>query len=313
MERLKHILDSIWFKAALSLGLLAILLHGTNVAELRKAFAQAAPGWVLLAFLGYVGSQVISVVRWRMLAQPLGFNTSFGRYFACYFSGMYFNLFAPSTVAGDIGRALLLAGGEKRRTLAFTSVVADRALGFVALTWVGALAILAQPNYPVPTAIYYAAWTVPPGTLLGWLWGPQLVVRLLPPANKWRLLVERDLAPYWKDWRLLLRTTVIAMSFHIVQVLTQVVLGWALRLQVPASFFFVFVPVVNIVSMLPITLSGVGIREGGYVLALASIGIDRESAVALGLLSSLVVLATGLVSGLVFLVQRTPAPAPARQ
>jgi uncharacterized membrane protein YbhN (UPF0104 family) len=313
MEQFKRLLNSFWFKCGLSLALLTVLLHGTNVPELRGAVAQANPVWVLVAFLGYLASLVLSVFRWRMLARPLGFDASLGRYFVCFFTGAYLNLFAPSTVAGDIGRALLLAGGQKRKMLAFTTVVADRALGLVALTWVGALAILMQPNYPIPVLLYYGAWIVPPGTLLGWLWGPQLVVRVLPPGNQWRVLVERDLAPYWKDWHLLVRTTLLAMVFHVIQVATQVVLAWALQMPAPASFFLIFVPVVNILGMLPITFSGIGVREGGYVVALASIGVDRELAVALGLLSSAVVLAAGVSSGLVFLINKAPVVQPAQE
>jgi len=313
MHRVTELFESFWFKCVLSVGLLSlVLLRKTDLPELGTAVARARMVWVLVAFVGYLGSQVLSVVRWRMLARPLGFTASFGRYFVCYFSGMYMNLFAPSTVAGDIGRALFLAGGEKRKTLAFTSVIADRALGFVALVWVGAIAILVQPAYPVPRLLYYGAWIVPPGTLLGWLWGPQLVVQLLPPANKWRVLVEQEIAAYWNDWPLLIRTTVLAMFFHVVQVATQVVLGWALNIQAPASFFLIFVPVVNILGMLPISFSGVGVREGGYVVALTSIGVDRELAVALGLLGSAVALATGVASGLVFVINKTPAPIPDR-
>ncbi|HUI24659.1 MAG TPA: lysylphosphatidylglycerol synthase transmembrane domain-containing protein [Candidatus Kryptonia bacterium] len=312
MHRLAQLFESFWFKCALSVGLLSfVLLRKTDLPELLSVVMRARFGWVLVAFIGYMASQVLSVIRWRMLAQPLGFAAPFARYFVCYFSGMYMNLFAPSTVAGDIGRALFLAGGEKRKTLAFTTVIADRALGFVALVWVGAVAIIVQPYYPVPRLLYYGSWIVPPGTVIGWLWGPQLVVRLLPPANKWRVLVEQEIAAYWNDWPLLIRTTVLAMFFHVLQVATQVVLAWALAIQAPASFFLIFVPVVNILGMLPISFSGIGVREGGYVVALTSIGVDRELAVALGLLGSAVALATGVASGLVFVMNKTPAPLPA--
>src|SRR5262249_12272529 len=101
------------------------------------------------------------------------------------------------------------------------------------------------------------------------------------------------------------------MVYHLIQTETQVALAWALGIHAPASFFLIFVPLVNILGMLPITFSGIGIREGGYVVALHSIGVDREFAVALGLLSSAVVLATGVVSALAFVVNRAPTPLPA--
>ena len=304
-------LSSPWLKVGLSLVLLVILLKETDLSQLAGAVARAQSGWVIAALLGYIASQVVTAIRWTMLARPLGFREPFGQFFGAYFTGMYMNLFAPSTVAGDIGRALFLAGGQKRKALAFTTVLADRGLGFVVLVWIAAFAIIAQPGYHLPPLLYPAAWVVPPTTLLGWLFGPKLAVRFLAPENRWRHLVERDLAPYWNDYRLLGETSVVACVFHTIQIGTQIFLAWALGLKVPAPFFFIFVPVVNILCMLPVSFSGIGIREGGYWFFLAQLGVDRAAALALGLLSSVVVLLTGLTGGIVFLLWKTPVPATA--
>jgi uncharacterized membrane protein YbhN (UPF0104 family) len=301
-------LSSPWVKLALSFVLLAFLLSRTDLSDLGGVVAQAHIGWVVVAFLGYLASMVISSVRWMMLARPLGFDEPYSEFFGSYFTGVFMNLFAPSTVAGDIGRALFLGQGRRRRALAFTTVIADRGLGFVVLTWLGALAILLQPGYDLPAVLYYSAWIVPPATLLGWLYLPPMAVRVFPPANRWRVLVERDLAPYWKDKGLLLRTSVVALAFHVLQVLSQVWLAWAVDLRIPVPFFFIFVPVVNILGMIPISFSGIGIREGGYWYFLAKIGVARPAALALGLLSSAVVLATGLSGGLVLLVWKGRTP-----
>lgn len=301
--------SSPWLKAGLSLVLLAVLLRRTDLADLRLAVANARAGWVIAGLIGYIASMVVSSIRWTMLARPLGFREPYGYFFGSYFTGMYMNLFAPSTVAGDIGRALFLAGGQRRRALAFTTVLADRGLGFAVLCCIGAFAILTQPQYRLPAPLYYGAWVVPPATLLGWLFGPKLMVRVFAPTNRWRRMVERDLAPYWNDYRLLMRTSAVACVFHVMQILTQVLLARALGVDVPWSFFFIFVPVVGIVGMLPVSFSGIGIRESGYWFFLSQIGVDRAAAVALGLLSSGVVLATGLSGGLVFLLWRTRLPA----
>ncbi len=304
-------LSSPWIKLGLSLVLLAILLAETDLSQLGDAVIRAQSGWVVAALLGYLASMVVSSVRWTMLSRPLGFREPYGQFFGAYFTGMFMNLFAPSTVAGDIGRALYLAGGQKRRALAFTTVLADRGLGFVVLACIGALAILTQPGYRLPAPLYYGAWIVPPTTLLGWLFGPKLAVRFLAPENRWRQLVERDLAAYWNDYRLLGGTSAVACLFHAMQIGTQVLLAWALGIKAPVSFFFIFVPVVNILGMLPVSFSGIGIREGGYWFFLAQVGVDRAAALALGLLSSAVVLVTGLTGGLVFLLWKTSIAAPA--
>jgi uncharacterized membrane protein YbhN (UPF0104 family) len=300
--------SSAWLKIGLSLVLLAVLLYKTDLRELGRAVAKANSWWVIAALVGYLVSQVVSCIRWTMLARPLGFNEPFSHFFGSYFTGMYMNLFAPSTVAGDIGRTLLL-GGQKRKALALTTVIADRGLGFIVLSCIGAVAILAQPWYRLPAPLYYGAWTIPPATLLMWLFGPRLAARLLPAGNRWRELVERDLAPYWRDSRLLIETSLVAAVFHTIQVLTQVLLAWALKIKTPVLFFFIFVPVVNILGMLPISFSGIGIREFFYLFFLHKVGVARHTAVALGLLSSAVVLVTGLTGGLVFLLWKVPTPA----
>lgn len=305
-----HWWSSGWFKIGLSLLLLAGLLYKTDLSDLLHAVAKANAWWMLLAIVGYVGSQAVSCFRWMMLARALGFSEPSGYFYGSYFTGMYMNLFAPSTVAGDIGRALLLAGNQRRKTLAFTTVLADRALGFIALSWIGAFAIFTQPNYRLPAILYYGAWVIPPATLLGWLFGPPLVVRLFAPANRWRELVEYDLAPYWRDFGLLAKTSVVALVFHGIQIVTQIFLAWALGLRVPFWYFFIFIPVVNIAGMLPISFSGIGIREYGYMYFLAKIEVARHAGVALGLLSSVVVLIAGLTGGLVFMLWKAEVPAP---
>lgn len=307
-QSFRHWWSSRWFKIGLSLLLLAVLLYKTDLSQLGHAVAKANSWWVLIATVGYVASQAVSCFRWTMLARALGFREPLGHFYGSYFTGMYMNLFAPSTVAGDIGRALFLAGTQRRKALAFTTVLADRGLGFIVLSWIGALAILLQPGYRLPIALYYSAWIIPPATLLGWLVGPPLVVRVFAPASRWRKLVEHDLAPYWRDYRLLTETSLVAALFHSIQIITQVLLAWALGIKVPTWYFFIFIPVVNIAGMLPISFSGIGIREYGYMYFLAKIGVARHAAVALGLLSSVVVLVAGLTGGLVFLLWKAEVP-----
>lgn len=300
-HHLRRVWNSTWFKVVLSLVLLVVLLGRTDRHELMEAFGGAQPSWVVGGFLMYLASMVVSALRWTMLSRPLGFNESTRNFFGAYFTGMYMNLFAPSTVAGDIARALFIAGGPGRRALAFTTVLADRGLGFVVLVWIGALAIILQPSYRVPALIYSAAWIVPPATVLGWLFGAKLVVRVFDKQSRWRRMVEQDLQPYWHDVRLLVGTSVVATFFHSLQIGSQVLLAHALGLNVPWSYFLIFVPIVNIAGMAPLSFSGIGVREYGYVYFLYKVGVERHSAVALGLLASGVVLLSGIAGGLVYL------------
>lgn len=303
MRSLRAALSSRWVRLALSAALLAVLAAETDLRAMRGALATAALGWVAAALVGLAASQTVSAYRWYLLGRAVGFDESFARYCLYYFSGLYLNLFGPGTITGDVGRTLFLAGGG-RRALALTTVIAHRAVGFVALVWITAAATLVLPDQPLPAIARWLAALAIPGTVLGWLWGPRLVARLLPPANNWRLLVERDLAPYWHNQRLLATSLAFAALAHGLQLASQVLVAWALRLSVPWAFVLIVVPLVNMLGMVPFSLQGVGVRETGYLYYLSRIGVSRETALAVGLLTSAITLAIGLLSFPFFLLLR---------
>jgi uncharacterized membrane protein YbhN (UPF0104 family) len=85
-------------------------------------------------------------------------------------------------------------------------------------------------------------------------------------------------------------------------VLTVMALGHALGLDLPAAAYCVAVPLVSLMTALPISLNGVGVREGGLVWVLAPYGVSEAQGIALGLLWFSVTVATGLIGGLVYLL-----------
>lgn len=309
MTRLRAALSSRWAKLALSAALLGVLLHETDLGEIRAALAAADPALLGTALLGLIASQVVSAYRWYLLARPLGFDERFPIVCGYYFSGMYLNLFGPGTVTGDVGRTLFLAGGRRRRALALTTVVAHRAIGFVALVWITATAIALLPDQPLPPPLRWLAALAIPATVVGWLRGPRLAARLLPAGHRWRRMIEHDLDPYWHNHRLLAAGLALAAAAHLIQLGAQLAVARALGLALPWSFFLVSVPLVNVAAMLPITLQGIGVRESGFLLALAALGVPREAALALGLLTSAVTMAAGLTGLPVFILMRRASPA----
>ena len=168
---LRTVVASRWFKLTLSVALLALLLLKTDLREIGTALAAARLGWLGLALAVLVGSQVVSAYRWALLAWAVGFAEPFGRICIYYFSGMYLNLFGPGTIAGDLGRVLFLAGGQ-RRALALTTVVAHRVIGFVALVWIGATAVVLLPDQPLPGPARWLAALAVPATIRRLAVGP---------------------------------------------------------------------------------------------------------------------------------------------
>ena len=118
---------------------------------------------------------------------------------------------------------------------------------------------------------------------------------------------------------LLARRLGISMVLNVCCVLQIMVLAWGLGLQIPPLALFVIVPIIVCVSALPITPSGLGLRENLYVLMLTApeIHVDATRALSLSLLAYAGSLFWSMVGGLVYLSRRdrdhlaeiaTPAP-----
>lgn len=292
-------------KLAVSIGLLVVVLRVVDRGRLGAALADVDPLPLAASGLLYLGGQALSAVKWKMLAKAAGLDEPLGRFVRHYFVGMFFNVFGLGTVGGDVVRGLALAARSGRRTLALNTVVADRVSGLLVLLAIALASLLLFRTYELPAIVYWTTVSLSAGLLGGWRLAPRLLPLVLAPDNWFRRLVEKDLAPYWNDYRLLWRVSVVSAIFHVSQIGVIALLARSLHLEVPASYFFIFCPLVNVFAALPISINGLGVREGTTVYFLTHVGVAVETATALALLSSGLVVLSGLVGGLVYL--RSPS------
>jgi glycosyltransferase 2 family protein len=294
-------LSSRWFKIVVSLGLFGFLLYSTDTDALRKQLVAVRFDFLAAAFTGYLLSQVLSAYKWRVLARPLGFLQPFRPFVVYYFVGGYLNLFAPSTVVGDIGRGLLLATDGGNTGAALYSVVVDRVSGLVMLVWVSATGFLLFGPTILPTTLCYGVAAVAFAALLMWWALPYILQFQFANRPFIERIVEKLIVPYQENATTLGYACVISYVFHWFQLSLQVLLVYALNLPVPLWYLMLFIPLVHILSALPLSFAGLGVREGGYVAFLSLVGVGKDQALAFGLLWSALVLGSGLVGGLVLL------------
>jgi len=304
-------------KLLISVGLLGYLLTRIDVERFIYTLASADFSYVALALLVYLLTQFVSAMRWTVLTRPLGIRTPYKELAVYYFIGMFFNLFAPSTVGGDVTRVYYLSrdqNKDQKRTaestvFAAVSVLMDRAIGMVALIWLGAVGILLFPEYGVPPAIRALTLSLAAGFLIGALLMP-LLRRVLPEnAHPWVLKLRVILTSYSKGWGVIPQAITLSFVVHLVQAWMHVIMGLALHLSIPLSFCIIVYPLVGTFAALPISVNGFGLREGGYIFLLALIGISSEKGIAFGLLLFLIVALDSLIGGILFLLKKTSEPA----
>ena len=212
---------------------------------------------------------------------------------------MYFNLLLPTSVGGDVVRAYYLDNKSGRRLPALAAVFLDRLNGLLVLIAMACLAVaFAPPGLPwwVPASV----WAVAGCAVCG--------LAALPVLSRWKLLPAarqqqlRTMVDILRAPRELAEATVLSVFVQVANVLLVWLIGQALGANVPLAYYWIFVPMVSLLTLLPVSLNGMGVREGATALFLAPLGVSEGTALTLAFLWFAVFGAVSLLGGVVYLV-----------
>lgn len=295
-------------RVAATVGLMAYAVRDIDWTGLRNLLAAARWGWWLAALATTLLVQVVAGIRWAALARPLGFDFPRRFFVRRFFEGMFFSLCLPSSIGGDVVKAVRIGSTTPLRLLAACSVLADRLTGLAALGVLVGTAIITR-KYVLGTA---AAVGVFAGLLAAAVASFRIVLGLLdrihailPEGSPSRDFVAR-LLPYRQRPSLVLGA--IGWSF-VVQIGGAVAVAFvarALGVVEPLATWFTVVPLVALLMVLPISIGGFGVRESALAFLLRGYGVPNETGVAIALLWGLCTIIAGLVGGGLFLLERRP-------
>jgi glycosyltransferase 2 family protein len=289
-------------RITVTVGLLAWLAWRMDWPRLTEVFQHLQLGWWLAAVALYFAAQFISALRWQLLSRPLGFGQPLRRYVGYYFIGMYFNLLLPTSVGGDVVRAWYLDSRSGHRLNAFLSVFLDRFSGLLVLLGLACVAALVCP-IELPAWVRGSVWGACACTVIGLAALPALRKVRHRSERLQRLLAATRL--YFGQPGLLAQTTFLSLIVQAANVVLVWLVGLAIHAPVPASYYWIVVPMVTLLTMLPVSISGMGVREGGMVLFLAPLGVERATAVSIAFLSFCVFLTVSLLGAAVYFVHQS--------
>lgn len=292
-----------YIRIAVSVGLLAVIGYrmdwdkfATGFANLRFEFWFAAAG-VLIA------AQAVSARRWQLFAKELRFERTLPQYIAYYLIGMYFNLSLPTSVGGDVVRVWYLNGESGRKWAALASVFLERLNGLLVLISVACVGVLIAPM-PLPVWIQASVWSVAGCALVGVLALPfARHLQFLPLHRRQQVETLLQLA---RVPRVVAGATFLSLLVQVFGVLSLWCVGMALGMEIPVAYYFILGPMVSLLTLLPISFNGMGLRELGMVVFLAPLEVSEPTATTLALLWFASTAAVSLLGGLVYLLGAYP-------
>lgn len=282
------------------MGLLALIVTQVDVSGVDLGSPVNVAIGVAAAVVVLSINQFVTALRWSAIlgdeAQPTSYLTRLS------FVGIFFSTFLPTSVGGDAVRVWGLATEVEEPGVAVSSVMLDRAMGFAALAAYLGVGLWMSTDL-MGDLMGRIEWDLP-------IWTVGLILLALPVGvvllrrtriSSWLRQALRHLDRFRRSGASIVRVTVLSFVIQGGYMLVWIVLAHSVGFDVPLTSFLVTVPVVSIGAMVPVTLSGVGIREGLWILLLSRFDLSSASVAAFSLLYFVAFALTGLIGGLLYL------------
>ncbi len=289
-----------------SVGLMAWVVSRAGldklISSIRTADVRPYTLALLLAFVGIL----LRAVRWRILLNAANAKVPFRRLAYLYFVGAFFNAFLPTGFGGDVVRVLEIGEGASSSQAAGTAVV-DRLTGFIVLFWLALIALpfgahLLPPATTLVIALLAGAVTLGSallfeGRLLRWI--TARFPRSLSLAGDAWLGRTYDVITAC-GWRAIAGALGVSAIFNVMMNFAGLLIARAFGMDVSMWTLFLFIPVATAALLVPISISGLGVREGIFVTLFAQVGIADSKAVAFSLAWYSLDFAMALIGGVIY-------------
>jgi len=310
-----RVLTSLPVRLAVTIGLLALLALTIDWQTVRERVQDGSWGWLVAGVALLFVALVAGARRWQALLAAAEVESRWAPVFRAYMVGTFTNNFLPTGFGGDAVRAISIAPRGPALARAATTVLVDRITAFACLI---ALAWLTVPFEAgsVPVELLTALTMVSAGALIaavlaGWAYGSARLRGLIPERLR-PLAIElhRPLRALLADRGLVARVTAFGFVYQGLLVASAWAGARAIELELSYPLVAVSATLVLLLTVLPISIAGFGVREGGYVAVLGAAGVGAATATLFSLVT-VVLLALASLPGAFFLLagRRSPAPA----
>jgi len=264
-------------------------------------------GAVGLTFVG-VG---LSALRWHRVLVALERRARMSVLVRHYLASLFVGNVLPSTIGGDVLRVSRLAHEDGDAPRVVASVVLERLTGWLVLPVLTFVGLVANPGLrriapgPAGTALAFAVATLALLAVVLGLASSRSFDRSVGGDHGWRRFtgaIHLGLGRFRREPGLAFEVLTAGFAYQLVVVLAAFLGAKALGLTVGWTAMLAFFPVVAIVQVLPLTVSGLGTREAALIFFLHPFGVPDSHAFALGLLLYMVNLAVSLLGAPAFAI-----------
>jgi uncharacterized membrane protein YbhN (UPF0104 family) len=332
---MKKIRDTLWLllRLGLAVAVMVWLLRKMGLEHMGQTLRGTAGHWpwLLAAFLVCIPPLFLCIVRWKLILDAQEMKLPWARVSSIFFIGTFFNSFMIGPTGGDLVKAYYTAREtHHKKTEAVTSIFIDRIIGMIVLALIVSVMILVRWNFymehPQTRVTALVALAVCGGIVAGGILAFSVhLFETFPFLKRWTLhpvfgkafgLVEKVYNAFYvcrAQPRLLLKIAGYSLVLQVLFVVSTFFVGRALDLDRPFLDYLSLAPLVGLISAIPVTPGGLGIREGASIHLWAIMGVPSGKAFLLAFLPYLFLVLWGLPGGVLFLFHRSGTGMPLRK
>jgi len=310
MERFKNIALYL-LRISITAGLLIFLFYKVDVDKMITTVKGLDLFYFLIALILFAVTYFLGILRWQILLKGSGVIAPFSRVVFSYLMGLAVNLFVPSTVGGDLARGIDLSNySSNSKSKILATVLLDRMSGFVAVVIITLFSILLGYKFVndkmilVSFGILFSVLSI----TLFVLFDKALLLKVSRLFGRIEIIkngiIRFDEAISLFRSRSKLKTIIACLSVALLIQFGTVALfyfiGKSLGLNINIIYFFIFVPIINTISMIPLTISGLGLRDTSAVFFFTKVGASAPGVFAMSLISFFLMILAGIIGGIVY-------------
>ena len=286
---------------------------------------RANPVMMAVAVGLLLAERIFSVSKWLLLLRAKGSPITFWRLLVINYIGGFWGLILPSSVSADIVRGYYLSKSTANVSLAVTSMVIDRLMGALTLVLLGCIsAWMVGDTFGLAHARPIAAGAALACVLCIALlfhnafvhWVDRRIIQRLGDRkiiNQVRRWIASCLQ-YRQYPKTLVMSFLLTLFVQMLRVLVFYVVAVGFGVHVSVTYYFVFVPLIMLLIMLPVSFNGFGVREGSFVAFFAMVGVPSAQAFIISFVVSLLTTLMTAVGGVVYMFDKSAmAPEDGRQ
>ncbi len=314
-----------WLSVALRVGMTAllfgILFKSFSWSSLLGVLVHVDAEQLLVAFIVGLFGVFASAYQWRSLLQAERIKFDLAELVNLYLVGIAFSHFLPTGMGGDAIKAIRVGSASGNNAGSASAVVMSRVTGFFSMMLLGIPVLLIWHDHfnNAITLAFLLLSLLVSGMIGGAVFFAVLLPRIV--RGKWinhkifqsGIKIGKALSVAMQRPRSLSIAILYGVIFWIGSCLNHYAYGIALGIHLPLYFYCVAVPFISLVTFLPISINGYGLREGAFVYIFSIMHVAPASALFLALLMDAQALLFGSMGGALYLFSGNKAKSDAKQ